>query len=37
MRYVGDVGEEWVGGLGQGLGGLGGVKSVFVVSPDYLC
>ena len=26
---------EWVSG--QGLGGWGGVKSVFVVSLDYLC
>ena len=28
---------EWVGGLGQGLGGWGGVKSVFIVSLDSLC
>ena len=28
---------EWVGGLGQGLGKWGGVKSGFVVSLDYLC
>ena len=27
-------GGEWMGGLGQGLGGWGGVKSVFVVSLD---
>ena len=26
-----------MGGLCQGLGGWGGVKSVFVVSLDYLC
>ena len=26
-----------VGGLGQGLGGWGRVKFVFVVSLDYLC
>ena len=26
----------WVGGLGQGLGGCGGVMSVCVVSLDYL-
>ena len=32
------VGEgEWVVGLGKGLGGCCGVKSVFVVSVDYLC
>ena len=29
---VGGVGGEWVGGLGQGLGGWSGV-----VSLDYLC
>ena len=34
---VGGVGGEWVGGLGQGLGGWGGVRSVCVVSLDYLC
>ena len=28
---------EWVGGLGQGLGGWCGVKSVFVVSLFSLC
>ena len=33
----GGVGVEWVGGLGQGLGGWGVVKSVLVVSLDYLC
>ena len=33
----GGVGGEWVDGLGQDLGGWGGVKSVFVVSLDYLC
>ena len=31
------VGGEWVGRLGQGLGGRGGVMSVCVVSLDYLC
>ena len=31
------VGGEWVGGLGQGLGGLAGVMSVCVVSQDSLC
>ena len=35
-RY-GGVGGEWVGGLGQGLGGWGGVMSVCVVSLDSLC
>ena len=34
---VGGVGGEWVGGLGQGLGGWGGVMSVCVVSLDSLC
>ena len=34
---VGGVGGEWVGGLGQDLGGWGGVMSVCVVSLDYLC
>ena len=34
---VGGVGGEWVGGLSQGPGGLGGVMSVCVVSLDYLC
>ena len=34
---VGGVGGEWVCGLGQGLGGLGGVMSVCVVSLDSLC
>ena len=34
---VGGVGGEWVGGLGQGLGGWGGVMSVCVVSRDSLC
>ena len=33
---VGGVGES-VDGLGPGLGGWGFVKSVFVVSLDYLC
>ena len=28
---------ECVGGLGQGMGGWGFVKSVFVVIHDYLC
>ena len=28
---------EWVGGLGQSLGGWGDVKYVFVVSLDSLC
>ena len=31
------AGREWVGGLGQGLGGWGGFKSVCVVSLDSLC
>ena len=30
-------GWEWLVGLGQGLGGWGGVKSVFVLSLHYLC
>ena len=34
---VGGVGGEWVGGLGQGLGGWSGVMSVCVVSLDSLC
>ena len=34
---VGGVGREWVGELGQGLEGWGGVMSVCVVSLDYLC
>ena len=34
---VGGVGGEWVGGLGQSLGGWGDVMSVCVVSLDYLC
>ena len=34
---VGGVGEEWVGGLSQSLGGWGGVMFVCVVSLDYLC
>ena len=34
---VGGVGGDWVSGLGQGLGGWGGVMSVCVVSLDYLC
>ena len=34
---VGGVGREWVGGLGQGMGGWCGVMSVCVVSLDYLC
>ena len=33
----GGVGGEWVGDLGQGLGGWDGVMSVCVVSLDYLC
>ena len=33
---AGGVGVEWVGGLGQGLGGRGVVMSVCVVSLDYL-
>ena len=32
---VGGVEGEWVGGLGQGLGGWGDVKSVFVLI--YAC
>ena len=31
------VGGEWVGGLGQGLGGWSGVMSVWVVILDSLC
>ena len=31
------VGEEWVGGLCQGMGGYCGVMSVGVVSLDSLC
>ena len=34
---VGGVGGEWVGVLGQGLGGFGGLMSVSVVSLDSLC
>ena len=34
---VAGVGGEWVGGLGQGLGGWGGVMYVCVVSLDSLC
>ena len=34
---VGSYGGEWVGGLGQGLGRWGGVKSMCVVSLDSLC
>ena len=34
---VGGVGGEWVGGLGQGLGGYCDGMSVCVVSLDYLC
>ena len=34
---VGDVGGEWMDGLGQGLGGWGSVMSVCVVSLDFLC
>ena len=34
---VGGVGGEWVGVLGQGLGGWGGVKSVCVMSLESLC
>ena len=33
----GGIEGEWVSGLGQGLGVLGGVKSAFVVSLDSLC
>ena len=33
----GGVGIEWVGGLGKGLGGWGGVMYVCVMSLDYLC
>ena len=31
------LGVEWVGRLGQGLRGWGGVKSMFVVSQHSLC
>ena len=34
---LGGVGGEWVGGLGQYLGGRVGVIFVCVVSLDYLC
>ena len=34
---LGVVGGAWVGSLGQGLGGWGGVMSVCVVSLDSLC
>ena len=34
---VGGVGEEWVCGFGQGLGGWGCFMYVCVVSLDYLC
>ena len=34
---VGGVGGDWVGGLGQGLGGWGSVMSVCVVSMYSLC
>ena len=34
---VSGIGGEWVGGLGQGLEGWGGVMSVCVVSLDALC
>ena len=34
---VSGAGGEWVGCLGQGLGGWGGVKSGCFVSLDYLC
>ena len=34
---VSGVGGEWLGGLGQGLGGCGGVMFVCVVSLDYMC
>ena len=39
MGYVsvGGVGGGGVVVLGQGMKGRGGVKSVFVVSLDYLC
>ena len=33
---VGGVGREWVGGLGQGLGGWGVVMTVCVVSTESL-
>ena len=34
---VGGVGEEWVGGLDQGIGGWDGVMSVCAESLDSLC
>ena len=34
---VGGVGREWLGGLDQGLEGLGGAMSMRVVSLDSLC
>ena len=34
---LGGVGGHWIGGLDQGLEGWGGVMSVSVVNPDYLC
>ena len=34
---VGGVGGEMMGGLGQGLGGWGDVRYVYVVSLDSLC
>ena len=34
---MGGVGGEWVGSLGHGLGGWGGVMSVCVVSLDFQC
>ena len=34
---VGGIEREWVDGLGQCLGGGGGVMSLCVVSLDYLC
>ena len=37
MRACVLVAVVLVGGFGQGLGECGGVKSVFVVSPDSLC
>ena len=35
--YVMVVLGEWVGGMGQGMGGCGGVWPVCVVSLDSLC
>ena len=36
-RWSGWCGVEWMGGLGQGLGGWCGVMYVCVVSLDYMC